>query len=689
VAKRRRSWWWRHRRPLFVLVLLLFSAGAGVAYAVARTPLPAEIPQAQTTMLTFADGRPLASLSNGENRVDVALTQVPQVVVDAVVATEDRGYFHHGGVDPFGIFRAVVADLSGHHLQGGSTITQQYVKNVFLSPRRTLSRKVREAVLAIKLERRYSKSQILERYLNTIYLGRGAYGVQAASRAYFGKDVSALGVNEAAFLAGIISSPGITDPYVNPRAANNGRNRALDSLVATRHLSSASAAADKAVPVTSFVRASAQQADPTITPDVPGVAYYVAYVTAQLVRRYGEATALGGGLRVRTTLDPAAQTAAYNAVYGVLTDPVNDPSGAIVALDPNGSVRAMVGGRDYRVSKVNLAVGADGGGTGRQAGSTFKPVLLAEVAKEGYSLLSQFPAPAEIIMPRANNGADYTVKNFDGESFPSTISLLDATKLSVNTVFAQAAASVGPSKIAQMGRQLGVTTPLPANVSLVLGTTEVSVLDMADVYATLMNRGEHVSPQVVEEVRDPRGAVLDHPTPQRTTVLSQQNADIVTYALQQVVLSGTGTGAQIGRPLAGKTGTTESYGDAWFIGYTPQLTAAVWMGYRDSKHPMLNVHGVAKVNGGSLPAEIFKRFMSAAMTGVPVLRFPTVTNLSGGPLTPPAVTLVTTSTTSTTSTTTTTSTTVPGHTSTSLPTSTSTSRPTATTTSTTRRGGAP
>jgi penicillin-binding protein 1A len=643
---------------LFILGLGVFSALAGAAYYVVHTPLPAEVPQAQTTVLTDIEGHDLARLSGGENRVDVRIGQVPAVLVDAVVASEDRHFFNHGGVDPVGVVRALVADVEGHRLQGGSTITQQYVKNAFLSPKRTLGRKIKEAVLALKLERKYTKLQILERYLNTIYFGRGAYGVEAASKAYFGLDVGQLDLQQSAFLAGIISAPTAADPYRNPRLATERRNHVLDDLVSTHHLTRAAADAAKAVAVTSFVRPQATATTASVALTDVGSEYFVDYVTAELVRRYGEATALGGGLRVKTTLDPRMQAAAYQAAYdpsrGVLTDRVHDPSSAIVAVDTTGQVRVMVGGRGYGVSKVNLAVGTGGGGTGRQAGSTFKAFLLAEVLKENYSMLSSFPAPAEIIIPRANNGADYKVKNFDNESFPSDISLLDATKNSVNTVYAQVVDAIGPPHLVDMAHRLGVITPLPANVSLVLGTTEVSPLEMAGAYSTFMNRGVRRTPHVIDEVRDAAGKLLDKGGPQPVPAIDAAIADRVTYALQQVVLGGTGAGAKIGRPLAGKTGTTESSSDAWFIGYTPQLTAAVWMGYRDSKAPMVNIHGVKNVNGGSLPAEIFRRFMTAATAGLPVQDFVRVYYLGGQTLGRPPVTLVTSTTsTSTTSTSTT------------------------------------
>ena len=501
------------------------------------------------------------------------------MVVDAVIATEDKGFFRHGGIDPLGILRATWSDLWGHSLQGGSTLTQQYVKNVYLGKERTFARKVKEASLAVKLERQLTKRQILERYLNTIYLGRGAYGVEAAAQAYFGKDVGEL------------------------------------------------------------------------------------------------------GLRVTTTLDPKAQREARRAIYGLLDRPT-DPEGALVAVDDSGYIRAMVGGRDWNVSKVNLAVGAEGGGGGRQAGSTFKPFLLAEIVKEGYSVSSTFAAPKEVTFPRADNGKDYKVTNFDNESFPGELSLVDATKMSVNTVYAQAADAIGSGHLADMARQLGVRADLQPNLSLVLGTPSVSVLDMAAAYGTLARRGDHVDPISILEVATADHRVLYRAHPVRTRVLAPRQADVVTSCLEQVVQSGTGTGAAFGKPLAGKTGTTEDFGDAWFIGYTPRLTAAVWMGYPQgaTARRLVNVHGrPGGVEGGSFPATIFRRFMQAVEEGRDDGDFPAVTAFPGRALRPSGRAELP-------STTTTSSTVAPGSTSTTQPGSgstTSTSRGSTTTTTTT------
>jgi penicillin-binding protein 1A len=682
----RRSWVWRYRRLLFLVVLLGFTAQAGAAYMLVRVPLPPEQVQAQTTFLYDANGVQLAAFNGGVNRVSVPLEAVPKVLVNAVVATEDKGFFKHGGVDPVGIIRATLADLRGHSLQGGSTLTQQYVKNVYLGQERTFSRKVKEASLAVKLERKLTKRQILERYLNTIYFGRGAYGVQAASRAYFGKDVGQIGLPEASYLAAIIKSPGTADPSRDPVGADARRDSTLLRMQRAGYITAADRAAVSATRVSDMAVDQAR-AEPTFTdPDV-GTQYFSEYVRKQLtdVLHISDATVFGGGLRVKTTLDLGIQRQAYQAVYGVLNQP-NDPAGALVAVDEDGSVRAMVGGRDWGQSKVNLAVGREGGGAGRQAGSTFKPFLLAEIVKEGFTVNSTFPAPAKAIFPKADNGADYTVTNFEDESFDHDLNLIDATKSSVNTVYAQAAQAIGPQHLVDMAHQLGVRADLEPNLSLVLGTNEVSVLDMAGAYSTFARRGDHVDPVTILEVsKDDHVIYRAHPT--RTRVLTTRQADIVNHCLQQVVQSGTGVNAQFGKPMAGKTGTTEDFGDAWFIGYTPKLTAAVWMGYPQgaSVKKLVNLHGQrGGVQGGSLPAAIFKRFMTAVEQGRNDGSFFDATSFPGKILRDTGTVKLATTTTSTTAPPSTTTSTAPGPTTT-VPGTTTTAKPATTTTSTTAK----
>ena len=630
---------WRYRRLLYLLTLAGCTAVAGVLYLLSRTPLPAVQPQAQTTFLYDVHHQQLAALSGGQNRVDVRYFQVPKVVIDAVVSTEDRNFFHHAGIDPIALARAAAADLrSGGNLQGGSTITQQYVKNVYVGNKRTLFRKLREAMLAIKVERTSTKQQILERYLNTIYFGRGAYGVQAAAEAYFGHDVSSVGLPEAALLAGLIRAPETAEPDRFPEVADARRLGTLRAMVRDHKISGDQRDAAAAIPVGRLV-IPAGTAQAAVADSDRGTRYFVDYVRRQLIDRYGERAVYGGGLRVTTTLDLALQAKAYDAVYGYLKG--GEPAGALVAIDDQGRVRAMVGGRDYRSSQVNLAVGAAGGGTGRQAGSTFKAFLLAETIKEGYTVESSFAGPPEIVIPHADqNGRDYTVTNFDHEDAGPSVNLIDATAHSVNTVYAQVEEAVGPQHLVDMAHQLGVSSPLKPNASLVLGSNDVSVLEMASAYSTLADRGLHISPQVMTQVSTADGTALPLASPARAQVLDRATADQVTYCLQQVVLRGTGTKAGFGKPVAGKTGTTTDYGDAWFIGYTPTLTAAVWMGFPEgSSHQMTDVRGI-KVEGGSFPAIIFSRFMAAATQGVDTGTFHAVNSFPGRTLLPPASVIV-------------------------------------------------
>jgi penicillin-binding protein 1A len=670
---------WRYRRLFFLIGLLFSTALAGAAYLLVRVPLPAERQQAQTTFLTDVTGARLATLANGVNRVFVPMEKIPPVVVDAVISTEDRSFFDHGGVDPLGIVRATFADVRGKNLQGGSTITQQYVKNVYLGRERTLARKIKEAALAVKLERKLSKQQILERYLNTVYFGRGAYGVQAAARAYFGKDVEQLGLREAAYLAGLIRSPVEADALKRPDVANARRDRTLTAMVRDGRIQARDRDAVKGERVEAYVVDRAK-AEPTFAMADKGTQFFADYVRQQLLTRYSEATVYGGGLRVKTTLDLRMQAQAYDAVYGLLNRG-DDPAGALVSIDSNGEVKAMVGGRDFTTFSVNLALGKAGGGSGRQPGSTFKPFVLAELVRAGYSVQSTLPAPPTIVFPKANKGKDYEIDNFEGETFDAPINVVDATKHSVNTVYAQLMKTVGPAKVVDLAHKAGVTADLSADLSLTLGTSEVSVLDMASAYSTFARRGEHVEPVTILEVRTADGHVLERSRSSRTRAFSAKVADTVNYCLQQVVTGGTGTGASIGKPVAGKTGTTQDFGDAWFVGYTPRLTTAVWMGYPEgNSKKMLNVRG-RKVNGGSFPATIFKRFMSAAMAdGDYGGSFAPAPSLGGKPIPPVTGAILPTTTTSSSSTT------LPPGPSTTLPPATTTTtgkKPTTTTSSST------
>ena len=575
---------------------------------------PEEIP-VETTFLFDAAGNRLAELQSGENRVSVDLDEMSPTFVTSVLAAEDRDFFSHPGVDATAIARATLADLRGRPLQGGSTITQQYVKNVFVGNEQTIVRKLKEATLAVKVEQRYEKDEILKRYLNTVYFGRGAYGVQAASKAYFGVDAADLDVQQSAYLTGLIRAPEVADASRDEANADLRRDLVLGSLVAIGEISADQRDALTAVPVKQipgFRERDAVVQDQIVGKDV-GSEYFVEYVRAQLAERFGDARVNGGGLRVYTTLDLDLQRAAHAAVYTDTLNQPDDPAGALVALDTDGRVKAMVGGRDFASNKVNLAVGTDGGGTGRQAGSAFKPFVLAEAITEGFSVESALESPASLTFPKANNGVDYKVSNYEGDA-QGRINIIEATRVSSNTVYAQMAEALGPPAIAETAERLGIGTIDPSRVglSIALGTQTVSVLDMAEAYLSFATRGTHVEPSVVIRVTDADGNVLLEDEPAREQVLEPEQADTVSAILREVVERGTGKRAGFGTPIAGKTGTTQDNGDAWFVGYTPGLAVAVWMGYPEGQErQMSSVHGIA-VTGGSLPADIFRRFMQVA-----------------------------------------------------------------------------
>ena len=609
----RRSRLWRYRRPLFLVALLLVAGLAGIGFVLARVPLPEADPALETTLLYDARGNELAELSGGENRTSVDLERVSDHLVDAVLAAEDREFFRHPGVNFAAITRAAWADVRGRPLQGGSTITQQYVKLVYLGTERTLVRKLKEATLAVKLERELPKREILERYLNRIYFGRGAHGVQAASEAYFGVDVGDLDVAQSAYLAGLIRSPEDGDASYDPKEAKRRRDLVLRAMAEEGYIEADERDALSEGPVQ--VRARADVVHDKIAGGEVGTQYFVEYVRRILAARFGDARVNGGGLRVYTSLDLDLQRAAYEAVYTEMLNRPDDPAGALVSIDTDGYVRAMVGGEswdsDEPFARVNFAVGTDGGGRGRQPGSSFKPFVLATAVADGFTVESSFDAPSRIVIPKADNGKDWTVRNYEEQAL-GRLNLIEATVRSSNTAYAQLIDGIGAARVATFAQQLGITSELSPVPSLTLGTPSVSVLEMARAYATFATRGDRVDPLVVVKVTDADGNVLWEPKPVRTRVMQPDEADVVNDVLRQVVERGTGTRAKLDTPAAGKTGTTQSYGDAWFVGYTPGLSTAVWIGFPEGqKRSLRGVHGI-DVTGGSLPAEIWRSYMQVA-----------------------------------------------------------------------------
>jgi penicillin-binding protein 1A len=692
-----------------VLALVLALIG-GVLY-IWFMPFPAPHPTPQAAIIYDTKGHVLADFGV-QNRVDVKLQQVPQVVVDAVVSTEDRHFFGEGGFDPIGIARAAGNDIAHPgSLQGGSTITQQYVKVAYLDSSRNVGRKFEELVLATRLSSQMSKRQILQNYLNVIYLGRGAYGIEAASRAYFNKDVGQLGLPEASLLASLIKDPSGADPSVDPKLASEAQRSTLKAMVRDHKITQAQADAVGKVPYSRYVlplrTPNGTSADPT------GTDYFLTAVRQELVAKYGERAVDAGGLRVTTTLDPTLQSDGYRAVYGSDPGSLNpkkgDPSGALVSVDDTGAVRALIGGQSYKDFSVDLALGKAGGGSGRQAGSTFKAFMLAEILQQGYSVNSVLPAPPRYEVPNGNpGGAPWVVTNYEGEAVAPKMNLVDATALSVNTVYAQLVQMIGANKLDAMAEKLGISkSEIPdAYPSQVLGTADVSPLEMAAAYSTFASGGIYHTPFIISKVTNANGKSLPLPiSPGKRQVLSPKQAAIETYVLQQVVARGTGVAAgNVGSQVAGKTGTTEHSSDAWFVGYTPKLATALWMGYGTSTKSMDGFRGLASVTGGEIPAALWHNYMAAALKDEPayggafgpapdlngrMLGATTTTTTSSSPST--TSTSLTTSTTSATTTTVPTSqpqpTAPPRPTTTLRPPRTTTTTSTTSTTSTTVPGG--
>jgi penicillin-binding protein 1A len=639
--------------------MIMFATG-GVMFAYNKIQIPADKPQEFTSFMcpaTVAVTTPctadnaIARLHGDTDRQFVKLADMPDTLKQAVIAAEDRGFFKHGGVSATGVMRALVQDIRGGATQGGSTITQQYVKNAYLTQERTITRKAKEAVLAVKLEQKLSKEEILERYLNTIYFGRGAYGVGAASRAYFAIPINQLSLAQAAYLAAVIRSPRGADPETKPEKATERRHSVLAAMLQEGYVTEPQRAEADAVPwVPGFTFVPYSTANNVeIQGSDFGSQYFVEYVRSQLEEKYNfsDEEIYGGGLQIYTTFDPGMQQKAYEAVQQNLGLP-EDPWASLVAVDAEGQIKAMYGGADFKTNQVNTALGKDGGGTGQQPGSTMKPFVLAAALKAGISLDSRFPSPDEITIEEANDGADWPVRNSHAEKSvdEKNLDLREGIAQSSNTVFAQLELAMGAKKIgvdkrhadqavsgaqqiAEAATAMGVTTGLPPEASLVLGTTEVSPLEMASAYSTLARGGTAIEPfAITKVVRPNKEEIILGGTPRPGAIPPEHAAQIVD-TMQGVVREGTGKAANFGVPAAGKTGTTNNFVDAWFIGFVPtRLTAAVWMGH-DGSQPMLNVHGVKEVVGGTLPAKIWKSFMQAVVEGTDVGTFPPVTEFPG------------------------------------------------------------
>jgi len=605
---------------LLAVVVVTSLLAAGCSYT---TNLDFRVRQASSSQVLAADGSLLATLHAEQNRDPVPLAQISPLLQTAVVATEDARFFEHDGVDPRSIVRALVHDSQqGSLSEGGSTITQQYVRTVLLDQKKTVSRKLREAVLAVQIERKLSKKQILERYLNAVYFGNGAYGAQAASRLYFGKDAKDLDLAQAALLAGLLQAPERDNPYKAPAAALARRAHVLDRVEKLQREPEPMIAAARAEPL-QLVPLAPEQRYPA--------GHFVERVKSVILNdpAFGDTAEarrqalLEGGLRIYTTLDPKLQSDAEQAIGDVISRPATDPSAALVSIDPtNGYVRAYVGGRDFFASTPAAQFDLASQGE-RQSGSAFKPFVLAAALEAGVPLSRTYSGPAQLTIPLPAPQQPWVVHNFENQGF-GRLNLVDATVESVNTVYAQLIEDIGPRRAVDLAHQMGVTAPLQAVPSAVLGTNDVSALDMASAYATFAADGVHTDPVFVTKVTDRNGKVLYEAPAQHRRVLPSSISREVTSVLQQVVDRGTGVKARIGRPVAGKTGTTDGNADAWFVGYTPELATSVWVGFPQSRTPMMPPTTRVTVTGGTWPAQIWQLFQSTALASTPASTFPAV-----------------------------------------------------------------
>jgi penicillin-binding protein 1A len=622
-----------------VLVLGLVSFVFGIFISVA-SDLPSltkfsTLKDAKSSILLDDLGHPLGVVSQ-QNRVIVTPGQIPQIVKEAVISIEDKRFETNGGVDVRGIGRAFVQDiLHKGSIQGASTIEQQFIKNALQAQsHRTILEKLREAALAFQLSHKWSKEKILTAYLNTIYFGNGAYGIESAAQTYFGKDVNHLGCGEpsqelcvqqlqpweAALLAGIIQSPTAYDPAMHPVAARARRNTVLRQMLEQGYITRSvyEQSISQALPADKDIQVPTEQ-----TIEGIDAGYFTSWVQQQIIERYGAPRAFDGGLKIKTTLDIDLQHAAEHAVDAYLESP-EGPTASLVAIENStGEVRAMVGGRDYSTTPFNLATNGQ-----RQPGSSFKAFDLAAALEDGISPDSTWTSKQkEFIVPGTAGKEKFVVHNDEG-NYTGSNTLTGATAFSDNSIYAEVGLKVGTKRIAKLAHRMGITTPLSTNPAMTIGglTVGVTPIDMAHAYETLAHGGrrvsgtlaEHGQPVAIQEVDAgshvlPDGNHKDVNQVQSKAVLPQSIAETETSMLETVVQYGTGKAAAIGQFAAGKTGTTSNYGDAWFVGWDSKYTVAVWVGYPDKLIPMATSFNGGPVLGGTFPALIWHDFMTSAL----------------------------------------------------------------------------
>jgi len=600
-----------------------FIAGAvllALAYFTVDIPDPNAYVNSQSTIIQYSNGEEIGRVGT-QNRQIIPLAKIPLNVRHAVLAAEDRGFYSNRAFSVTGIARAIFNNLKGGSLQGGSTITQQYAKTAFLTPSRTIQRKIKELVISIKLENQLSKDQIFENYLNTIYFGRGSYGVMTASQQYFNRNVDQLTNAQAAVIASILRSPGLYDPAF--KKGNEARLLARFEYVKNGMIEAgwldAKAAAKMKFPPVAPRSTSGQLSGPK--------GHIIEAVQKELAKLgFSQEQLLVGGLVIKTTLDQQAQQSAVDAVnkFYPTKAPDNLHIGLVAIRPGTGEIVALYGGRDYLARQLSDATQSIA-----LAGSTFKPFALVAALEQGIPLTSMWNGDSPQVFDDA--GKPYEVSNY-GEEGWGQIDLLYATKHSINTVFVPLGIKVGPTAVVDVARRAGIpdSVAMMPTPSVVLGVASPHVIDVANAYATFAAQGIKSKPYLVAQVLGSNKGVLYQGKSESQEVFSKEVMADLTYALKGVVTGGTGAAAlALGRPAAGKTGTSQSNASAWFSAYTPQLAASVAL-FRDSASESLNgIGGLTSVTGGTFPARIWTAFMKGALKGQEIMDFPAPSNIGG------------------------------------------------------------